>query len=107
MSVKSVLFDRTRANEREPAAAGAKRLQRRRRARRGLRVNALRLLVGVVWIGTWELTTRVGLVDKFFFGQPSGIADRMWTWLSQGTALGPLWEQVAVTMQETVLGFLV
>jgi NitT/TauT family transport system permease protein len=59
----------------------------------------------VVWIGSWELTTRRGLVDKFFFGQPSGVAGRLWTWITQGTALGPLWLQVAVTMEETVLGF--
>ena len=79
----------------------------RRRSSRSLTVNGLRLLVAVAWIGSWELTTRIGLVDKFFFGQPSGIWGRMWTWITEGTALGPLWEQVAVTMEETVLGFLV
>jgi NitT/TauT family transport system permease protein len=31
----------------------------------------------------------------------------MWIWLTEGTALGPLWVQVLVTMEETVLGFLV
>jgi len=38
---------------------------------------------------------------------PSGIVQRLWTWITEGTALGPLWEQVLVTMEETVLGFLV
>ena len=75
--------------------------------RRRLTVNSLRLLVLIVWIGSWELTTRIGLVDKFFFGMPSGIVQRLWTWITEGTALGPLWEQVLVTMEETVLGFLV
>jgi NitT/TauT family transport system permease protein len=32
---------------------------------------------------------------------------RLYTWTTEGTALGPLWQQVLVTMQETVLGFLV
>lgn len=59
----------------------------------------------MVWLGSWELSTRLGLVDAFFFGMPSGIAQRLWTWLVEGTALGPLWQQVAVTMEETVLGF--
>ncbi len=107
MSVKSVL-SRPAAGEAaitaEERASGA----RRRRVRnRRLQVQGLRLLVALVWIGSWELTTRIGLVDKFFFGQPSGIAQKMVTWVTQGTALGPLWEQVAVTMQETVLGFVV
>src|SRR5262245_27485694 len=81
--------------------------RRRRQRRRRVTVQALRALAAVVWIGCWELTTRGGLVDKFFFGQPSGVAQRLSTWTTEGTALGPLWVQVAVTMEETVLGFLV
>src|SRR5258708_10444656 len=105
MSVKSVLSNRVTAAAAPAVNASA---GRRRRARnRQLQVQGLRLLFAVVWIGSWELTTRIGLVDKFFFGQPSGIAQRLYTWITEGTALGPLWEQVAVTMQETVLGFLV
>jgi NitT/TauT family transport system permease protein len=73
--------------------------------RRRLEVYALRLLVAVVWIGSWQLLTQVKVVDPFFFGQPSGVLQRLQTWFTQGTALGPLWEQVAVTMQETVFGF--
>jgi len=81
--------------------------RRRQRRNRQVLVQGLRVLVAVVWIGSWELTTRLGIVDKFFFGQPTGIYERLRTWITEGTALGPLWEQVAVTMQETVLGFLV
>jgi NitT/TauT family transport system permease protein len=81
--------------------------RRSRQRRRQLTVQALRVLVTLVWIGSWELTTRAGMVDKFFFGQPSGIAQRLYTWTTRGTALGPLWQQIAVTMEETVLGFLV
>ncbi len=105
MSVRSELADPTERVVRSPAdGSGARRRQLRRRQ---LTVQGLRLLTAVVWLGSWELTTRIGLVDKFFFGQPSGIAARMYTWITQGTALGPLWVQVAVTMEETVLGFVV
>lgn len=96
----------------------AKRRQEARNAR--LKVQALRLLVGVVILGTWELAARfpsghdweqrvghVGLIDKFFWSQPSDIAQTLWHWFKDGTELGPLWEQVAVTMQETVGGFVV
>ena len=40
-------------------------------------------------------------------GQPSGIWAADLDLDHQGTALGPLWEQIAVTMEETVLGFLI
>jgi NitT/TauT family transport system permease protein len=77
------------------------------RRRRRILVNTLRVLLLVVIIGGWELTTRVGIVDPFFWGQPSGIWAQIVTWVTQGTAQGPLWEQIAVTLEETVLGFLI
>src|SRR2546421_6902247 len=83
-----------------PSATAARR-------RRRIVVNTLRILLLVVIIGGWELTTRVGIVDPFFWGQPSGIWAQIVTWVTQGTAQGPLWEQIAVTLEETVLGFLI
>src|SRR6266705_1634052 len=79
----------------------------RARRRRELNIYGLRVLVAVLVLGSWELTTRIGIVDQFFFGQPSGIAKQLWIWITEETALGPLWEQVLVTMEETVLGFIV
>ena len=81
--------------------------RRRDARRRRLSVAGLRLLLGVVILGAWELTTRLGWVDVFFWSQPSAIADKLWIWISQGTDLGPLWDQVLVTMEETVGGFIV
>ncbi|HEV2028935.1 MAG TPA: ABC transporter permease [Candidatus Dormibacteraeota bacterium] len=75
--------------------------------RRQLNVAALRLLVGVVFLGAWEITTRLGWIDVFFWSQPSAIAAKLWYWITQGTELGPLWEQALVTMEETVGGFVV
>ena len=77
------------------------------RRRRRIVVNSLRVGLLVVIIGGWELATRVGLIDKFFWGQPSGIWAQLVTWATQGTAQGPLWQQIAVTLEETVLGFLI
>src|SRR5260370_12415961 len=73
--------------------------------RRQVTVQALRVGVGIVWLGSWELTTRLGWVDKFFFSQPSEIIQKVWYWITQGTELGPLWDQVLTTMEETVGGF--
>ncbi len=83
-----------------PSASAARR-------RRSIVVNALRVLLLVVIIGGWELATRVGIVDPFFWGRPSGIWAQLVTWVTQGTAQGSLWEQIAVTMEEAILGFVI
>jgi len=75
--------------------------------RRRILVNSLRVLLLVVIIGGWQLATSVGIVDKFFWGQPSGIWAQLVTWVTQGTAQGPLWQQIANTLGETVLGFVI
>jgi NitT/TauT family transport system permease protein len=86
----------------------------RARARRRWLVLALRIAIGVFIIGSWELTTRLNcygpdtgtcVVDPFFFGQPSGIWNQLVIWVTKGTAQGPLWEQIAVTLEETLIGF--
>jgi len=80
---------------------------RRAAGRRRLLVNALRVLLLVIIIGGWELGARLGIIDPFFWGQPSGIWDQLRTWVTEGTSQGPLWEQILVTLEEAVLGFLI
>src|SRR5919109_2696403 len=83
-------------------------LQRaRERSRRNVLVQVLRVAVAVVIVGGWELCARTNWLDPFFFGQPSGIATQLLKWVQNGTAQGPLWEQILVTLEETVFGFLV
>jgi len=88
--------------------------RKRARDRRRILVQVLRIALAVFIVGTWELTTRLGctgpdsgtcVVDPFFFGRPSGIWAQLVIWVEKGTAQGPLWEQIAVTLEETVLGF--
>src|SRR5260370_16615816 len=81
--------------------------RRREAQRRQLNVARLRMLVAGVFLGSWELTTRLGWVDVFFWSQPSAIVAKTWYWITQGTDLGPLWDQVLTTMEETVGGFVV
>ncbi len=70
-------------------------------------VVAARIGILVVVLGGWELGTRVGLIDPFFFASPSGIAEQIWIWVTEGTSQGPLWVQILVTLEETILGFLI
>src|SRR5260221_424435 len=87
------------------------------RRRRRLMVNILRILVLVAILGSWEVTTRiqvydtekkkmVPLVDPFFYGQPSGVVLQLRNWVVNGTSEGSLWEQIGVTLEEAVLGFI-
>lgn len=93
----------------EPAKsdAGAERAARakRQRARRRIWVNVVRALIFVVVIGLWQVTASTGVVDEFYSGKPSGICSKLWDWVDHGTSQGPLWDQVWVTLQETLLGF--
>jgi len=67
----------------------------------------LRLAVLVVALGGWELAARLKWVDPFFYSMPSMIYDQLVEWMRDGTSQGSLWMQVAVTLEETVLGFLI
>lgn len=67
----------------------------------------LRVAVAVVSLATWEVAVRQQWIDAFFFSQPSAIYEQLLVWLREGTAQGPLWSELLVTMEETVLGFLI
>ena len=66
-----------------------------------------RLLFLAVTLGGWEILGRVGVIDPFFFSIPSKIIYQIYIWIIKGTSQGPLWVQVLVTLEETVLGFLI
>jgi NitT/TauT family transport system permease protein len=79
-----------------------------RRERRWARIERiLQVAVFAVIVGGWELAARTGLADPFFFGQPSGIANTIWRWTTRGTPAGPLWQHITVTLEETILAFLI
>ncbi len=79
----------------------------RARSRRRALVQVLRVALALFIIVSWELATQEEWIDKFFYGQPSGIANQLVKWFQNGTAQGPLWEQILVTLEETILGFLI
>ncbi|MGN6311034.1 MAG: ABC transporter permease [Xanthobacteraceae bacterium] len=78
-----------------------------RQRRRWRMIVALRIVVFVLFVGGWELGVRAGWLDSFFFGQPSAIVDKLIDWIQNGTAIGPLWKQVWVTIYEAGAGFLI
>jgi NitT/TauT family transport system permease protein len=87
--------------------AQAERIARRRIRQRHALVIGLRVLVLVVVLGGWELAGRNKWIDPFFFSMPSLIFLQIVDWFQNGTSQGPLLLQVWVTLEETVLGFLI
>ncbi|HET8588888.1 MAG TPA: ABC transporter permease [Nakamurella sp.] len=67
----------------------------------------LRVAVLVLVVGGWELLARTGVIDPFFFSYPSEIIQQVWIWAKDGTQAGPLWQQVAVTVEEAIIGFVI
>jgi NitT/TauT family transport system permease protein len=80
-------------------------LARERARRRSERLWQIGVFVLIV--GGWEAAAQTGFADPFFFGQPSGIARTIWRWVTRGTPQGPLWAHVVVTLEETILAFLI
>ena len=70
-------------------------------------VIALRVLIFVGVTGAWEWATATQWIDPFFFGRPSGVARQIYEWITEGTSQGSLWRQMLVTLEETVMGFLI
>ena len=75
--------------------------------RRKLCVHGAQVAVFVVVFGGWQLFTSLKIVDPFFFGQPSGIVATLGNWVRHGTSFGSIWQQISITMEEAVLGFLI
>ncbi|QBR01264.1 ABC transporter permease [Paraburkholderia pallida] len=89
------------------ALAQVERMAQRRIRQRHALVIGLRVLVLVVVLGGWELAGRNKWIDPFFFSMPSLIFQQIVDWFVNGTSQGPLLLQVWVTLEETVLGFLI
>ncbi|ALV38525.1 ABC transporter permease [Streptomyces sp. CdTB01] len=73
--------------------------------RRRIVVQATRILLLVAVLGLWEVFSRSKVIDPFNFSMPSKIWDQIWTWLTHGTALGSLGEQIWYTLYEALLGW--
>ncbi|WP_435173917.1 ABC transporter permease [Actinacidiphila sp. bgisy145] len=78
---------------------------RRARIRRRVLVNLTRAALLVLFVGLWQVLASSETIDRFYFGEPSGICSKLWDWVRHGTSQGSLWDQVWVTLEETLMGF--
>ncbi|ADG06694.1 ABC transporter permease [Kyrpidia tusciae] len=60
-----------------------------------------RIVVGIVIIGLWEVLSRIGWLNAYYWSRPSTIVQTAWVQLTQGTLLS----DVLYTSGSTVIGF--
>ncbi|GDY31947.1 ABC transporter permease [Gandjariella thermophila] len=72
--------------------------------RRRIRVWAIRVALVVAWLGSWEAAATYW-IDPFYYSKPSAVWSKLVDWFTVGTSQGSIWEQISVTMQEAVGGF--
>ncbi|OWT57650.1 ABC transporter permease [Candidimonas nitroreducens] len=90
-------------NTLQQAEAEAQRLIRRRRNL----IVFWRVAILVLVLAGWEISATLHWIDPFFYSKPSLIAKQIYDWSMEGTSQGPLWLQVAVTLEETLIGFFI
>lgn len=64
---------------------------------------AWQVLLGLVLLAGWELGSRSGILQPFFFSRPSDVISRVWKMV----AAGGVWEHLAATIAEASLSFLI
>ncbi|MDQ1625788.1 MAG: sulfonate transport system permease protein, partial [Actinomycetota bacterium] len=60
-----------------------------------------------VLIGGWQLFVGNDSRKVILYGKPSGIVNQLHIWVTQGTALGSLGDQIKVTLEEAFIGFII
>lgn len=66
-----------------------------------------RFAILILILAGWELAATLHWIDPFFYSKPSLIAAQIYDWWVDGTSQGPLWLQLAVTLEETLIGFFI
>jgi len=80
---------------------------RTRANRRRLVLALTRLGIIVVLLVGWQLCVNAKIVDPFFWGEPKGVWADLVDWFTVGTSQGSLADQILVTLEEAVLGFII
>jgi NitT/TauT family transport system permease protein len=101
-STATAPVDSVAAGQAQPDAAKA---AKKAVLKRKFSVWGARIGLAVVIIGGWQAFTTWGIVDPFFFGQPSGIWSRLIDLFQHGTEFGSFYANIWVTIEEALLGF--
>ena len=83
------------------------RSPRQRANRRRAILAVARLAIVAVLLVSWQLCVNAKIVDPFFWGEPTGVWSDLKDWVTVGTSQGSLGDQIMVTLEEAVLGFII
>lgn len=70
--------------------------------RHHLIVNLSRLLILILFLGLWEITSRLGMIDSFVFSSPAKIVRCFWSMVLDRS----IFHHLGITLYETILSFL-
>jgi NitT/TauT family transport system permease protein len=70
-------------------------------------VHLAQLAVLACLLGGWQLYVAGDSLKVILYGEPSGIYTQLRTWITEGTSIGSLGDQVKVTLEEALIGFLI
>jgi NitT/TauT family transport system permease protein len=87
--------------------AAVESTHRRAARRHRALVHLTQVAVLLVVVGGWQLTVQDNPRSVILYGVPSGIVDRLTTWVTEGTAIGSLGDQIATTLEEALIGFVI
>jgi NitT/TauT family transport system permease protein len=104
--VPAVLPDTETASAAPDTAADDRAIAQARTARRRrlVGINTVRVLLVVAVLGSWELAA-THWIDPFYYSKPSAIWHRLVDWFTDGTSQGSIWQQIAYTLEEALIGF--
>jgi NitT/TauT family transport system permease protein len=94
----------TTTGERDVATANQRAYRQKLRRRRTV-VRVTQVAVLAVILGGWQLFVGSDPRKVILYGEPSGIGSQLVDWVQHGTALGSLGAQIAVTLEEALIGF--
>ncbi len=89
------------------SAPSNERIYKDRLRKHKITVHLTQAAVLIVIFGGWQLLVGTDSTRIILFGAPSGIISQLVTWFRDGTALGPLWVQIVVTLEEALIGFFI
>ncbi|WP_236791827.1 ABC transporter permease [Amycolatopsis sp. GM8] len=84
-----------------------RRPRRRGPGTRAALVHITQVLVLLIVVGGWQLLVQGDQKAIILYGLPSGIYDRLRSWVTEGTAIGSLGSQIWITLQEALIGFVI
>ncbi|WP_206665800.1 ABC transporter permease [Pedococcus bigeumensis] len=90
-----------------PAGVASARRRAPRGTRRRLTLAGVRLGIVAVALALWQLCVHAKIVDPFFWGEPKGVWQTLIDWFTVGTSQGSLGQQVIITLEEAVMGFVI